>query len=127
MRTHSDAVARQMRTLRRARGWTAAQLAARMTAAGVPWRREMVANLENGRRAHVSVDEWLMLGQVFGVSPLLLLPGAQGSDGLAKLTDVEDVARRALTGLGDVIHDALAAIDDVDELFDPALFGRDRT
>lgn len=60
-------VVRRMRELRDQRGWTAAQLAQRMQALGVPWKREIVANLEAGRRAGITVDELLALALALGV------------------------------------------------------------
>lgn len=63
----------QARALRGARGWSAQRLAEEMTSVGVPWDRSVVANLENGRRRAVSVDEWLALAMVLGVAPIHLL------------------------------------------------------
>ena len=62
-----------MRELRRRRGWSAAQLGEAMSGQGIPWDRSIVANLENGRRASVSVDEWLALAYVLEVPPISLL------------------------------------------------------
>lgn len=52
---------------------SAEELAARMREQGVPWRREVVANLETGRRDRLDVDELLALALVFGVPPITLL------------------------------------------------------
>lgn len=40
---------------------------------GIPWRREVVANLETGRRDRLDVDELLALALVFDVPPITLL------------------------------------------------------
>lgn len=71
-----DEVKRQ----RTALDWTAERLAEEMTAAGVPWTRDMVVNLENGRRKALAVHEVLTLAVVLDVSsPLdLLAPGGDG-------------------------------------------------
>jgi hypothetical protein len=44
-----------------------------MAGVGVPWDRSVVANLENGRRSGVSVQEWLALAYVLSVQPVHLL------------------------------------------------------
>jgi transcriptional regulator with XRE-family HTH domain len=74
------AIARQVRQLRSARGWSGRQLAERMTDEGIAWDRSIVANLENGRRRTVSVDEWLALALVLDVAPLHLLVPVEGGD-----------------------------------------------
>jgi transcriptional regulator with XRE-family HTH domain len=70
--TPTAVVARRMRTLRQGK-FTAEQLAEAMTAQGIPWQRSIVANLENGRRDAVSVDELFALALVLGVTPAALL------------------------------------------------------
>lgn len=60
-------VARNVRDLRNARGWSARELSERCTAAGTSIERSVLANLENGRRASVTVDELDTLATVFGV------------------------------------------------------------
>lgn len=66
-------VARRVRQLRDRYGMSAARLAEEMTRAGVPWQREIVANLENGRRDRLDVGELLALAVVLNVPPLALL------------------------------------------------------
>jgi transcriptional regulator with XRE-family HTH domain len=66
-------IAMRVKELRKARGLSAEGLAEYMRKAGVPWRREVVANLEVGRRASVSVTELLALSVVLSVPPLSLL------------------------------------------------------
>jgi transcriptional regulator with XRE-family HTH domain len=44
--------------------WTAARLAAEMTAVGVPWTRNTVTNLETGRRKSLHAHELLALAYV---------------------------------------------------------------
>lgn len=66
-------IARNMLTLRRARGWTTERLAQELGGKGVQWKRGVVTKLETGRRESVSVDELLALGAVFGVEPMMLV------------------------------------------------------
>lgn len=52
-----------------------------MTEVGVSWDRSIVANLENGRRASVSVEELLALAYVLNVAPIhLLVPSGDQSE-----------------------------------------------
>lgn len=67
------ALAAQVRRLRDARGWSAQRLADELAAIGVPLDRSVIANLENGRRASVDVQELLALALAFGVTPAALL------------------------------------------------------
>jgi transcriptional regulator with XRE-family HTH domain len=71
--TPTQVVAARMKKLREKRGWTAAELARQMKAAGIPWERIVVTKLETGRRASVSVDELLALAAVLNVAPVHLL------------------------------------------------------
>jgi len=70
-------ISARVRELRTRKGWTGAELGKRMTARGIRWDRSIVANLENGRRATVSVSELLALARVFDVAPLHLLVPVQ--------------------------------------------------
>lgn len=65
-------VVRRMAALRDKR-MTGEQLAAAMREHGIPWKRDVVANLEGGRRNRLDVDELLALALVFGVPPISLL------------------------------------------------------
>jgi transcriptional regulator with XRE-family HTH domain len=69
----TQAVAKRVRELREKRGLTAAQLAEQMASVGVAWDRGVVAKLETGRRANVSVAELLALAYVLDVAPVHLL------------------------------------------------------
>jgi transcriptional regulator with XRE-family HTH domain len=73
MRGHSVHVARQVRELRGARGWSGAQLADAMAAEGFGWDRSTVTAIENGRRTALTIDEWLGLARVLSVAPLHLI------------------------------------------------------
>lgn len=73
-------LARQVRQLRAARGWSGQRLAEEMTTRGVPWDRAVVANLETGRRRSVSVEEWLTLARLLDVAPIHLLVPVDASD-----------------------------------------------
>jgi transcriptional regulator with XRE-family HTH domain len=66
-------VAARMRHYRKYRGMSAAKLAEEMSAQGVPWKRDIVANLEAGRRRTVDVGELLALAVVLEIPPALLL------------------------------------------------------
>lgn len=59
-------------------GWSAGRLAEEMAAVGVPWTRDVVVNLENGRRRILAVHELLALAYVLEVeSPVdLLVPSS---------------------------------------------------
>jgi transcriptional regulator with XRE-family HTH domain len=94
-------ITQQMRELRRAREWSAQRLGDEMTAAGVPWDRAIIANLESGRRRTITIDEWLTLAAVLGVAPLhLLVPVDDAADFPAtpQTTLPADVARAWITG-----------------------------
>lgn len=60
-------VIENVRLLRTVRGWSARQLAERCQATGMNWNRDIVSNLETGRRTLVTVDEVAALAEVFGV------------------------------------------------------------
>lgn len=63
-----------VKALRRARDWSAQQLADEMTKVGVPWNRHIVVNLEQGRRKSLRVHEVLALAYVLEVeTPLDVL------------------------------------------------------
>lgn len=69
-----------MRELRKSRGWAAERLANEMRTVGIPWDRSIVANLEAGRRATLSVDEFIALAFVLDVAPVhLLIPTQPGT------------------------------------------------
>jgi transcriptional regulator with XRE-family HTH domain len=77
--TPTEVVAARMKALRKKRNLTAAGLAERMKAEGVPWERIVVTKLETGRRASVSVDELLALAKVLNC-PLVMLLTARDDD-----------------------------------------------
>lgn len=62
-----------MRELRTRHGWSAQRLAEEMSKVGVPWDRSIVANIENGRRASISIEEVLALAYVLSVAPVHLI------------------------------------------------------
>jgi transcriptional regulator with XRE-family HTH domain len=69
----------RVKELRRARGWTGAELGERMTKLGVRWDRSIVANVEAGRRKAFTVDELMALAIVFDVAPVhLMVPLDEG-------------------------------------------------
>jgi transcriptional regulator with XRE-family HTH domain len=71
--TPTQVVAARMHALRVKRGWSAAELARRMRAEGIPWQRIVVTKLETGRRASVSVAELAALGVVLNCPPVMLM------------------------------------------------------
>jgi transcriptional regulator with XRE-family HTH domain len=77
--------------VRRMRKLTAAQLAERVTALGLPMSRSKIANLENGRgrREGISVAEVHALAAGLGVSPLLLVFPLGQMDVIEPLPGVE--------------------------------------
>lgn len=76
----SDIVAEQVIFRRTAAGLTRSQLAQLCAKRGYPLTYEMLANIETGRRVkdgkrrrEVTVDELVMLAEVLGVAPVLLV------------------------------------------------------
>jgi transcriptional regulator with XRE-family HTH domain len=67
------AVAGEIRQRRKARGMSAEDLAAACADLGMPIPRSTLADLENGRRASISVAEWLALAAALDVPPVMLL------------------------------------------------------
>jgi transcriptional regulator with XRE-family HTH domain len=86
--TPHRAIAERVKELRKSRGWSAQRLAEEVTAAGIQWDRSIVANLENGRRAALSVEEWLTLAYVLDVAPVnLLVPTSDDGPDFAVVPD----------------------------------------
>ena len=68
-----EVIARRVQDLRKAHGWTAARLGEELTArTDLKWDRNIVANLETGRRRIVSISEVLALAFVLDVAPVHL-------------------------------------------------------
>jgi transcriptional regulator with XRE-family HTH domain len=85
------AIAGRVRALRTQHGWSAQRLAEELASVGIAWDRSIVANFENGRRAGVSVEEFLALAYVLSVAPVhLLVP-----------TDAVDMTPYRITPEGD--------------------------
>jgi transcriptional regulator with XRE-family HTH domain len=75
----TQVIAARVKELRRKRGMSAAQLGDRLRDVGINWDRAILANLENGRRASVSVEELFGLALVLDVAPLhLVVPPVDG-------------------------------------------------
>src|SRR5262249_2998643 len=66
-------IAGEIRQRRKARGMSAEDLAAACTDLGMPIPRSTLADLENGRRASISVAEWLAIAAALDVPPVMLL------------------------------------------------------
>jgi hypothetical protein len=90
---YTERVADAVKVLRVAKGWTHADLAAQMDAAGVPWTRETVVNLERARKRSLGVHELLALAFVLDVaSPVdLIAPGQELLSVAGMLMDPGDV------------------------------------
>jgi transcriptional regulator with XRE-family HTH domain len=73
--TAAQIVGHRVRAIRQARGWSAQQLAYQLSEADpstVLASRDVIANLENGRRPNITVDEVLLLALVLDSSPTTL-------------------------------------------------------
>ncbi|MFI1165593.1 helix-turn-helix domain-containing protein [Streptomyces sp. NPDC020801] len=66
-------VLRELTAIRRQMKVSAQELADRMTAAGYPIKRSVIANLETGRREEVSVGHLAIAAQVLGVDAATIL------------------------------------------------------
>lgn len=66
-------VAANVRILRKRHRLSATAVADRTGELGFPVPRSVIANLETGRRDHVSVDELVVLAKVFEIDPVVLL------------------------------------------------------
>ncbi len=84
----SRLIARQVRKARNDRGWSAQRLAEELQKVGLPWDRTIIANLENGRRQAVSVEELLALSYVLAVPPILMLAPLDEVDGVSITPDL---------------------------------------
>jgi transcriptional regulator with XRE-family HTH domain len=71
--THTRAIAAEVRKLRRARDWTADELAERVTATGYPCDRSVVSSVESGRRKSITPTEVMIFAWVLDVAPVDLL------------------------------------------------------
>ncbi|MGO9780045.1 MAG: helix-turn-helix domain-containing protein [Streptosporangiaceae bacterium] len=106
----------RVKQLRLAKGWSAEQLAEEMAAAGFPWTRDAVVNLETGRRKRLAAHELMGLAYVLDVSaPVeLLAPGPD--DAVLPLTpDVRlraGVMRAWLLGETGPLRDRMRAVTD---------------
>lgn len=71
----TDAVWGRVRQRRAELRWSGEELARRVSAQGVHFRRSMVTNLDNNRRAALSVQELIALAAALGVTVEWLLNG----------------------------------------------------
>jgi transcriptional regulator with XRE-family HTH domain len=71
----TEGVAANVRRLRDARGWSVRQVAERCALVGRDdMTRSLLANVENGRRPYITLDELDTLANVFNVAASTLLP-----------------------------------------------------
>lgn len=90
------AVAGQVHRHRKERGWSAQRLSEECAKLGFDFPRSTLADLESGRRAHVSVAELLVLAAALGIPPLLLIFPVGSSEGAEVLPgEVRPVFRAA--------------------------------
>jgi len=68
----------RVRMLRKARGWSQSELAARLDRVGVRMHQTAVAKIEAGERP-IRVNELVILAQLFGQHPESMLAGDVGS------------------------------------------------
>ncbi len=66
-------VAEQIRHERKARGWSAQKLSDACAELGMEFPRTTLADLESGRRAHISLAELLVLARALDIPPLWLI------------------------------------------------------
>lgn len=92
----TQAAGRALRHFRRARGLSAVQLAERCAEVGVPAiNRDVITNVENGRRQSLGVDEMLTLAYVLNAPPVAFLVPLDGQTRLR----VADTDMGALTAV----------------------------
>src|SRR5215475_5762966 len=80
-------IAGEIRQRRKARGMSAEDLAAACSDLGMPIPRSTLADLENGRRASISVAEWLAIAAALDVPPVMLLCPVGTAETAEVLTD----------------------------------------
>jgi hypothetical protein len=106
---------REVKARRSRLDWSAERLAEEMTAAGVPWTRDIVVNLENGRRKSIAVHEVTTLAYVLGAeTPLELLAPGLPSDSLAvtpKVRIAPPVAKAWFRGEIGSLRDRMESLD----------------
>lgn len=66
-------IAAEVKRLRNLRHWSAQRLSDECARLGYDFPRSTLADLEAGRRAHISVAELLVLARALGIPPLLLI------------------------------------------------------
>lgn len=99
----ADTIAGEVKRYRRERGVTAQQLVDACNDLGLPMKRTVLTNLENGRRGNVTLAELFVLARALGVPPLLLVfpVGRETtSEVLPELTSDTWRAARWFTGEG---------------------------
>lgn len=103
---------RRIQRERKARGLTGEAFADEMTARGAAMTRSVLANLENGRRPHLSVAELYVAARILGIPPVALLVPVGDEAPLVEVADGEVVgADEALAWIcGDAGGGSLAAI-----------------
>jgi transcriptional regulator with XRE-family HTH domain len=88
-------IAGEIRQRRKARGMSAEDLAAACSDVGMPIPRSTLADLENGRRASISVAEWLTIAAALDVPPVVLLCPVGTAETAEVLPGAEAPAYRA--------------------------------
>ncbi len=107
-------------------GWSAQRLADECTALGFEMSRSTIADIENGRRAHLGVPDLLVLAKALGVPPLLLLFPVGSRDEVEVLPgETRPAFRAALWFSGEAASPARAS-DDGEVIVDPDRTGPGR-
>jgi len=74
----SAAAIRELMQARRQQKVSAQELADRMTSIGYPIKRSVIANVESGRRAEISLDHLAIACRALGIDPAAVLRRAAG-------------------------------------------------
>ena len=88
-------IARKVRALRQASGWSQDELARRMAGHGWPWYAQTVARVEGGRR-HLRIGELETLAAIFAVTASALLGDLDVPDAAAARAALEREVRERI-------------------------------
>lgn len=107
-----DMAARRIAYERERRGWSTAELARRMTEAGVPVNQSAIYKIEKGTpRRTISLDEARALAQIFGLSSVEEL--ATPVDTLRDLLQLQTAIERAISSTNDAQQDLISLARDL--------------
>ncbi|QAY63726.1 XRE family transcriptional regulator [Xylanimonas allomyrinae] len=123
-------VGAQVRMLREPAGFGSVQkLADRCAVLGFPIPRSTIANMENGQRPNVTVQEVAVLAAALGVPPVrLLYPIREGATAIEVLPTIEQLPFDALewfVGLNGLTEELPSNTDDLDLVREEGRLARD--